>query len=128
MPVLEAMVCGAPVLTSNSTALTEVAGDAARLADLQDARALGEAMIPVLEDEPLRAALKIKGFDRASSSPGSRPRRGQWQCIGKSVILSSASKCNAESLPNAAPVYWRHENVRLLWPDFGLFQIQKFGC
>jgi len=65
MPVLEAMACGAPVLTSNSTALAEVAGDAAVLADPQDARALGEAMIRALEDEPLRAALKIKGFARA---------------------------------------------------------------
>ncbi len=65
MPILEAMACGAPVLTSNSTALAEVAGDAALLADPQDARALGEAMIRVLEDEPLRAALKVKGFARA---------------------------------------------------------------
>jgi glycosyltransferase involved in cell wall biosynthesis len=65
MPVLEAMACGAPVLTSNSTALAEVAGDAAVLADPQDARALGEAMIRALEDEPLRIALKIKGFARA---------------------------------------------------------------
>jgi glycosyltransferase involved in cell wall biosynthesis len=65
MPVLEAMACGAPVLTSNSTALAEVAGDAAVLADPQDARALGEAMIRALEDEPLRATLKIKGFARA---------------------------------------------------------------
>ena len=65
MPVLEAMACGAPVLTSNSTALAEVAGDAAVLADPQDAKALGEAMIRVLDDEPLRAALRIKGFERA---------------------------------------------------------------
>jgi glycosyltransferase involved in cell wall biosynthesis len=65
IPVLEAMACGAPVLTSNSTALAEVAGDAAVLADPQDARALGEDMIRVLEDEPLRAALTVKGFNRA---------------------------------------------------------------
>ena len=65
MPVLEAMACGALVLTSNSTALAEVAGDAAVLADPQDARALGEAMIRALEDEPLRADLKVKGFARA---------------------------------------------------------------
>jgi glycosyltransferase involved in cell wall biosynthesis len=65
MPVLEAMACGAPVLTSNSTALAEVAGDAAVLEDPQDPRALGEAMIRALDDEPLRAALKVKGFDRA---------------------------------------------------------------
>jgi glycosyltransferase involved in cell wall biosynthesis len=64
MPVLEAMACGAPVLTSNSTALAEVAGDAAVLADPQDAKALGEAMIRALEDEPLRASLKMKGFAR----------------------------------------------------------------
>jgi glycosyltransferase involved in cell wall biosynthesis len=65
MPVLEAMACGVPVLTSNSTALAEVAGDAAVLADPQDARVLGEAMIRALEDEPLRAALRVKGFARA---------------------------------------------------------------
>ena len=65
MPVLEAMACGAPVVTSNSTALAEVAGDAAVLANPQDARALGEAMVRVLEDEPLRASLKVKGFARA---------------------------------------------------------------
>ena len=65
MPVLEAMACGAPVVTSNSTALAEVAGDAAVLADPQDARALGEAMVRVLEDESLRAALRVKGLARA---------------------------------------------------------------
>ncbi|MCX5722243.1 MAG: glycosyltransferase family 1 protein [Nitrospirae bacterium] len=65
MPVLEAMACGVPVLTSNSTALAEVAGDAAVLADPQDAKALGEAMVRVLDDEPLRAALRVKGFERA---------------------------------------------------------------
>jgi glycosyltransferase involved in cell wall biosynthesis len=40
-------------------------GDQYAGADPQDARALGEAMTRVLEDEPLRAALKVKGFDRA---------------------------------------------------------------
>ncbi len=65
MPVLEAMACGAPVLTSNSTGLAEVAGDAAVLADPQDPRALGDAMIRALDDEPLRAVLKVKGFGRA---------------------------------------------------------------
>jgi glycosyltransferase involved in cell wall biosynthesis len=80
MPVLEAIACGAPVLTSNSTALAEVAGDAAQLADPQDARALGEAMIRALEDEPLRASLKVKGFDRA--------KQFSWgQAAAKTVAL-----------------------------------------
>jgi len=61
MPALEAMACGVPVLTSDSTALAEVAGDAARLVDPHDARALGEGMIRVLEDEPFRNVLKARG-------------------------------------------------------------------
>jgi glycosyltransferase involved in cell wall biosynthesis len=74
------MACGAPVLTSNSTALAEVAGVAAVLADPQDARVLGDAMIRALEDEPLRASLKVKGFDRA--------KQFSWeQAAAKTVAL-----------------------------------------
>ncbi len=64
MPVLEAMACGAPVITSNTTSLPEVAGDAAILVDPLDARELGEAMVRVLSDEKLREALREKGFER----------------------------------------------------------------
>jgi len=50
------------------------------LADSRDARALGEAMIRVLEDGPLRAALKVKGFDRA--------KQFSWeQAAAKTVAL-----------------------------------------
>ncbi|MBA5867389.1 MAG: glycosyltransferase [Nitrospira sp. CR1.3] len=65
MPVLEAMACGAPVITSQTTALVEVAGDAAVLVDPSDARALGEAMVRVMENESLRTSLKAKGLARA---------------------------------------------------------------
>jgi glycosyltransferase involved in cell wall biosynthesis len=64
LPVLEAMACGAPVVTSRTTALGEVAGDAAVLIDPTDARELGEAMVTMLENESLRSSLKAKGFDR----------------------------------------------------------------
>ncbi len=64
MPVLEAMACGAPVITSNNTALGEVAGDAAVVIDPHDARALAESMVQVLESETFRISLKQKGFLR----------------------------------------------------------------
>ncbi len=64
LPVLEAMACGAPVITSGTTALGEVAGDAAMLIDPADARGLGEAMITVLDNESLRDSLRAKGFER----------------------------------------------------------------
>ncbi|HEU4685482.1 MAG TPA: glycosyltransferase family 1 protein [Nitrospira sp.] len=64
MPVLEAMACGVPVLTSSTTALREVAGDAAILVDPEDPDALGDAMGRLLKDEGLQATMKQRGFER----------------------------------------------------------------
>ncbi len=64
MPVLEAMACGAPVITSNTSALPEIAGDAAVLVNPEDADALGKAMVCVLNDTGLRESLRQKGFAR----------------------------------------------------------------
>ncbi|HET7909979.1 MAG TPA: glycosyltransferase family 1 protein [Nitrospira sp.] len=65
MPVLEAMACGTPVITSKTTALGEIAGDAAVVIDPHNARELADRMIDVLENDSLRASLKAKGFARA---------------------------------------------------------------
>ena len=64
MPLLEAMACGAPVITSNTTALPEAAGNAAVLVNPEDAEELADAMLQVLEDSPLRNRLRAKGFER----------------------------------------------------------------
>ncbi|MBI3548997.1 MAG: glycosyltransferase family 4 protein [Elusimicrobia bacterium] len=64
-PLLEAMACGVPVLSSNSAALPEVAGDAALLLDGHDEAAWAEAMRKVATDGDLAADLKRKGFARA---------------------------------------------------------------
>ena len=64
LPVLEAMACGAPVITSKTTALGEVAGDAAMLVDPDNAREVADSIIQVLENDTLRASLKAKGFER----------------------------------------------------------------
>lgn len=64
MPVLEAMACGAPTITSATSALPEIAGDAALLIDPEDAAALGHAMVRVLNNTELRDSLQQKGFAR----------------------------------------------------------------
>lgn len=64
MPVLEAMACGAPVITSDSTSLPEVAGDAALLVEPENVAAVGEALLRVVGDPELRADLRAKGFER----------------------------------------------------------------
>src|SRR5262249_38222888 len=48
LPVLEAMACGTPVITSNTSSLPEVAGDAALLVDAYDVDAIASAMRGVL--------------------------------------------------------------------------------
>ena len=65
MPVLEAMACGAPTITSSTSSLPEVAGDAALLVDPEDADALGAAMVRVLSEQALRRQLRDRGFERA---------------------------------------------------------------
>lgn len=65
MPPLEAMACGTPVITSNSSSLPEVAGDAAILVDPHDTNAIADAIMRILEDEPLREELCRKGYIQA---------------------------------------------------------------
>ena len=65
LPVLEAMACGAPVLTSNASSLPEVAGDAALCASPTDVDALTEALNRVWSSAELRSELRRKGFARA---------------------------------------------------------------
>lgn len=65
MPVLEAMACGAPTITSSTSSLPEVAGDAALLVDPDDVEALGRAMVTLLSDLDLRQTLRRRGFERA---------------------------------------------------------------
>jgi glycosyltransferase involved in cell wall biosynthesis len=67
LPVLEAMACGTPVITSNRASLPEVAGDAALLADPTRPEALAEAMASIISDGDLRQALRVKGLARAQT-------------------------------------------------------------
>lgn len=65
MPVLEAMAHGVPVVTSNCSALPEVAGDAAALVDPLDTEAIGEALSRLASDDSLRDDLARRGLERA---------------------------------------------------------------
>ena len=66
LPILEAMSCGTPVITSNVSSMKEVAGSAALLVNPYDTCAISDAMNRLLRDEPLRRSLINKGFKRAT--------------------------------------------------------------
>jgi glycosyltransferase involved in cell wall biosynthesis len=65
MPILEAMACGCPVITSNVSACPEVAGDAALLVDPRSVEDIANAMKRLVEDRSLRDSLRQKGLLRA---------------------------------------------------------------
>ena len=64
-PVIEAMASGCPVITSNTSSLPEIAGDAALCVDPYNVDAIASAIERLAEDEVLRRELAFKGRQRA---------------------------------------------------------------
>jgi glycosyltransferase involved in cell wall biosynthesis len=75
MPVLEAMRCGTPVITSNVSSLPEAAGKAGLLVAPDDVEGLAEAMRSVLTDEERRQALSEAGRAQAAGFTWERAAR-----------------------------------------------------
>lgn len=66
LPPAEAMACGTPVITSNTTSLREVVGQAALGFDPTDVTAMAHAMTQLLDDEALRKQLTKAGIKRSA--------------------------------------------------------------
>jgi glycosyltransferase involved in cell wall biosynthesis len=67
LPVLEAMACGTAVVTSDSTSLPEVVGDAGFTVDPDDARGLAGAIISTLIQDNLAAEMRQKSLAQAAT-------------------------------------------------------------
>jgi glycosyltransferase involved in cell wall biosynthesis len=78
MPVLEAMTAGVPVITSNRSAMPEVAGDAALLVDPEDTEAISGALCALAADEHRRAELARLGTERAQEFTWEKAVRETW--------------------------------------------------
>ena len=66
MPPLEAMACGTPVITSNTTALREVAQDAAITVNPKSEKEICQAMQLILEERAYGKELRRRGLKRAA--------------------------------------------------------------
>ncbi len=75
LPVLEAMACGTSVLTSRTSALIEVGGDAVEYVNPHDVEDIAEKMSEVLEDERKRRRLSENGIRQASRFSWERSAR-----------------------------------------------------
>jgi glycosyltransferase involved in cell wall biosynthesis len=85
LPVLEAMACGTPVITSNVSALPEVAGDAALLVDPADPDDIASAIGRLLEGQDLRKDLAVRGRARAASYSWKETARKTAATLGEAA-------------------------------------------
>lgn len=77
LPVIESMACGTPVLTSNTTSLPEVSGDAALLVDPESVEDIAKGINKIVTDENLRSHLRTLGLARAKNF--------SWDIVAKRV-------------------------------------------
>ena len=78
MPMLDAMARGVPILTSNNSALPEVAGDAALLADPRDVTSIAECLRRLTESEDLRTRLAERGRKRVQEFSWEKAASATW--------------------------------------------------
>ena len=90
MPVLEAMACGTPVVTSRAAALLEVSGDAALHVEATDADALSAGMQDLLLDASRRDTLRQRGRSRAEHF--------RWETSGR-VLASLLTQLATNATP-----------------------------
>ncbi|MBD3276680.1 MAG: glycosyltransferase [Candidatus Aegiribacteria sp.] len=64
-PILEAMACGTPVITSNTSSMPEIAGEAARFVDPRSVESISEGILDVANSKDLRSRMSASGLRRA---------------------------------------------------------------
>ena len=80
IPILEAMSCGVPVITSNTSSMPEVAGGAAHLVNPQNVIEITAGMIKIGSDDGYRERLIQKGLNQV--------KKFSWQMTAKKVLAN----------------------------------------
>jgi glycosyltransferase involved in cell wall biosynthesis len=91
LPVVEAMACGSPVLTSATSSLAEIADGAARLVHPEDEIGLSESLLALATDAGLRARLRARGLERARSYSWDRTGRQTVEAYREAAAARSPS-------------------------------------
>jgi glycosyltransferase involved in cell wall biosynthesis len=103
LPVVEAMACGTPVITSNNSALREVAGNAAVLIDPLSVRELTEAMTRLVEDAGERREFSRRGLKRAAEFSWKRTAELTLDAYRQALRPSPGNSGNSGTHPGTIP-------------------------
>ena len=90
LPILEAMACGAPVLTSTLSSLGEVAGDAALTLPGIDQELLADGIRRIASDETLRQALRGRGLEHVQGFTWQRCAKLTLKCYERALAEGEA--------------------------------------
>lgn len=85
IPIIEAMNCDVPVITSNLTSMPEVAGEAALLIDPFQPESIKNAMLQIYNNKKLRNELILKGQNRRNNFSWDKTADLLWQSIEKTI-------------------------------------------
>jgi glycosyltransferase involved in cell wall biosynthesis len=86
IPIIEAMYCDVPVITSNTTSMPEVAGDAALLVDPYSVGSIGQALTRMAMDPGLRGELITKGRKQRELFSWDKTARLLWESLENAMI------------------------------------------
>jgi glycosyltransferase involved in cell wall biosynthesis len=90
LPALEALACGAPLVSTRGSAIEEVVDDAALLVPPHDERALGHALEQILDDGTLRARLRRDGPARTAKFTWDRSVAGHLDAYDRATVTRRA--------------------------------------
>jgi glycosyltransferase involved in cell wall biosynthesis len=85
LPVAEAMQSGVPVITSENSAMQEIAGDAALYADPHNIQSIADQLMRIYKDERLRDQLQLKGLERATAFDWDKAASQYWKVIEETI-------------------------------------------
>jgi glycosyltransferase involved in cell wall biosynthesis len=89
LPIAEAMCCGAPVISGNSSSLPEVVGDAGILVDASSAEELAQAILKLLTDDKLRVEMSERSVARCANF--------SWQKVAEKIVCAYETLDTAHS-------------------------------
>ena len=95
LPPLEAMACGIPVVTSNTSSLPEVVGSAGKTVNVDDVEALADAMAAVLTDPVEAARMREQGLQRAATFT--------WESAAAGCVAAYRRAAGGATLGHLAP-------------------------
>lgn len=101
LPAVEAMQCGLPVLTSNSSSMPEVVGDAGILVNPLDVQSISNGIRALLTNEPLRSELRQRGLERMEQF--------RWDSVAERTVNVYQSMLS--SIPGSASTEGLVQNV-----------------